>query len=198
MTGVHVLTARAVDGVSQTTTSSAVSITVLPALAATYDSGLKVPRCLSLGVSCNSGSSLLLGRGTVGPELHRPNTINATCADQSSGTFHASESIDAVSVTSVAGLRPGASVQVNATIWATSSTDRLDLYRASNASSPTWVLIGTLTPTMLNQASTLSATFTLPTGATQAVRASLRKGGSVGTCPSGSFNDRDDLVFATQ
>jgi bacterial leucyl aminopeptidase len=92
---------------------------------------------------------------------------------------------------------PGKTVRVEATVWAYSSytSDRLDLYYTANANSPTWTFIGTLSPTKAG-AQTLSATYTLPTGTLQAVRAQFRYGGSAGTCTSGSYNDRDDLIFA--
>jgi leucyl aminopeptidase len=47
-------------------------------------------------------------------------------------------------------------------------------------------------------AQTLSATYTLPAGALQAVRAQFRYSGTAGTCSTGSYNDRDDLIFAVQ
>jgi hypothetical protein len=43
---------------------------------------------------------------------------------------------------------------------------------------------------------TLSATYTLPSGALQAVRAQFRYQGAASSCTSGGYNDRDDLVFA--
>jgi leucyl aminopeptidase len=43
-----------------------------------------------------------------------------------------------------------------------------------------------------------SAGYTLPSGATQAVRGQFRYLGTAGTCTSGSYNDRDDLVFGVQ
>ena len=70
-------------------------------------------------------------------------------------------------------------MRVDATVWAytTPSADHLDLYYAANAASPTWTLITTLTPTAAG-AQTLSATYTLPAGALQAVRAQFRYQGS--------------------
>ena len=92
---------------------------------------------------------------------------------------------------------PGKTVRIDATVWAwtTPSSDRLDLYYAANANSPTWTFIATLTPTAAG-AQTLSATYTLPSGALQAVRAQFRYQGSASACASGAYNDRDDLVFA--
>ena len=64
-------------------------------------------------------------------------------------------------------------MRIDATVWAWMGgpgQDRLDLYYAANATSPTWVYVGTLTPPAAG-VQVLSATYTLPNGATQAVRA---------------------------
>jgi hypothetical protein len=81
--------------------------------------------------------------------------------------------------------------------WTTPSSDHLDLYYAANASSPTWTFIATLTPTAAG-AQTLSATYTLPAGTLQAVRANFRYNSSAGVCVAGSYTDHDDLTFAVQ
>jgi len=47
-------------------------------------------------------------------------------------------------------------------------------------------------------AQTLSATYTLPAGLLQAVRARLRYRGEPGSCGSGPYDDHDDLVFAVR
>ena len=169
---------------------------------ATYNATLKAPACASVGSGCDSGPSLLLGRDNLsgGAEPNQPNTINSSCADGTSGTFHSDESNDRLVVQTIDGsaLAPGKTVKVSATVWAYSSytSDHLDLYYAANASSPSWVLIGTITPTAAG-AQTLSANYTLPTGgASQAVRAQFRYNGSASSCTTGSYNDHDDLVFA--
>jgi hypothetical protein len=180
-----------------------VSLTVTPAgggpQTAIYDATLKAPKCAAVGSSCDSGPSLLLGRNTKGPEPNQPNTINSSCADGASGTFHSDESSDRLKVSSLDGasFAAGKTVRVDATVWAwtTPSADHLDLYYAANAASPAWTFIGTLTPTAAG-AQTLSATYTLPAGTLQAVRAQFRYQGSASTCTSGAYNDRDDLVFA--
>ncbi|MBI3474167.1 MAG: hypothetical protein HY010_00405 [Acidobacteria bacterium] len=169
---------------------------------AVFDSVLKAPKCATVGTSCDSGPTLLLGRGTMtgGNEVNRPNTINSTCADGNSGTFHSDESNDRLSISATSGnLTHGATATVNATVWAWSgfTNDHLDLYSAANANSPTWTLIGTITPTAAG-AQTISRTFTLPTGTLQAVRAQFRYQGSASSCTAGSFNDHDDLIFAVQ
>ncbi|PYX26907.1 MAG: hypothetical protein DMG80_20300 [Acidobacteria bacterium] len=167
---------------------------------AVFDPTLKAPKCAAVGTSCDSGPTLLLGRGTMsgGVEVNRPNTINASCADGNSGTFHSDESNDRLVITSTSGnLTHGVTATVSATIWAwtTPSQDHLDLYSAPNANSPVWTLIGTITPTVAG-AQTISRTFTLPTGSLQAVRAQFRYQGTASSCTAGSFNDHDDLIFA--
>jgi hypothetical protein len=163
----------------QTTT---IALTVsLPggALTAAYDPTLKVPKCTNVGSSCDSGPTLLLGRGamTGGVEPNRPNTINGICLDGNSGTFHSDESNDRLSIASTSGnpLTHGTTATVTATVWVwnTGASDSLDLYYAANAASPTWVLIATVVPSG-GGAQTISRTFTLPTGSTQAVRANYR------------------------
>ena len=192
-------------GTSGTLTHGApISLTVVPvggggAQAAVYDATLRAPKCAVTGSSCDSGASLLLGRAAVGPEPNQPNTINGTCADGTSGVFHFDESNDRIKVSTLDGtdFAGGKTVRVDATVWAyaTFSADRLDLYYAANAASPTWTLITTLTPPAAG-AQTMSATYTLPAGALQAVRAQFRFQGSASACTSGSYNDHDDLVFA--
>ncbi len=166
---------------------------------ATYDATLRAPKCATVGAGCDSGS-LLNGRAGLGPESNAPNTINASCADGASGVYHSDESNDRLKVTTNDGgnLAAGKQVTVTATVWAYSTTaDTLDLYYTANASSPTWTLIGSYKPSGTG-ARTISATYTLPTGTLQAVRASFRYNGTAGTCSTGSYDDRDDLIFAVQ
>jgi hypothetical protein len=193
-----------VEGTSGATTHSVpLSLTVTAAgggpQTATYDATLRAPKCAVAGSSCDSGPSLLLGRNTRGPEPNQPNTINSSCSDGNSGTFHSDESNDRIKVQTLDGstLAAGKTVRIDATVWAwtTPSADHLDLYYAANAASPTWVFIGTLTPTAAG-AQTLSATYTLPAGSLQAVRAQFRYQGTPNACRTGAYNDHDDLVFA--
>jgi peroxiredoxin family protein len=168
---------------------------------AVYDTTLKAPKCASVGSSCDSGTSLLLGKDTMsgGAEPHQPNTINSSCADGTSGTFHSDESNDRIVVSSTNGgaLTHGNTVTVTATVWAwnTGSSDSLDLYYAANANSPSWVLIGTIVPPA-GGAQAISRTYTLPTGSLQAVRANFRYLGSASPCSTGAYDDHDDLIFA--
>jgi len=192
-----------VTGTSGSTTHSAninLTVSAAGALTAAYDSTLKAPKCGAVGLSCDTGTSLLLGRAGLGPEPSQPNTINNSCADGTSGTFHSDESNDRIRVFTTDGsnFAPGKTVTVQATVWAYSSftSDHLDLYYAANATAPTWTLIGTINPTAAGS-QVLSANYTLPSGGSlQAVRAAFRYQGSAAACAAGAYNDRDDLVFA--
>jgi len=170
---------------------------------AVYNSTLKAPECATVGTSCDSGPSLLLGRDHLsgGTEPNQPNTINSSCADGTGGTFHSDESNDRIVVTSTSGgpLTHATTATVTATVWAWSgyTSDSLDLYYAANANSPSWVFIKTIKPTKAG-AQSLSATFTLPTGSLQAVRAQFRYLGKASSCTTGLYNDHDDLIFAVQ
>jgi hypothetical protein len=165
------------------------------------DAARRVPSCATVGISCDSGAALLLGRDGKGPEPNQPNTIGGTCADGASGTFHSDESNDRLKVSTTDGsnFAAGKTVRVDATVWAwtTPSSDHLDIYAAADASSPVWNLVATLTPTVAG-AQTLSATYTLPAGGSvQAVRANFRYQGSAAPCGTNSgFDDHDDLAFA--
>jgi hypothetical protein len=188
------------DGAATATdTVSVVASPVGGGATATFDPVLQAPRCSSVSISCDSGPSLLLGRGTVGPEPNQPNTINDSCADGTSGAFHSDESNDRIKVSTVDGtdFAAGKSVRIDATVWAwtTPAQDALDLYYTSNASSPSWTFLATIVPPAAG-AQTLSATYTLPAGANQAVRARFRYQGSASACTTGGYIDHDDLVFA--
>jgi leucyl aminopeptidase len=203
-TGTATVTVTGTSGSLKATTT--ISLTVNSSSGgqtAVYNSALKAPECSTVGTSCDSGPSLLLGRDHIsgGAEPNQPNTINNSCADGTSGTFHSDESNDRIVVSSTNGgpLTHGNKATVTATVWAWSgyTSDHLDLYYAANANSPSWVFIGTINPTKAG-AQNLSATFTLPTGSLQAVRAQFRYLGRASSCTSGSYNDHDDLIFAVQ
>ena len=182
--------------------TSALSLTVNPSGSGTtaiYNATLKAPGCSTVGVSCDSGT-LLVGRGTMisGVEPNHPNTINASCADGNSGTFHSDESNDRIVISSVDGgpLTAGNVARITATVWAYSTTANfLDLYSAPNANTPVWTFLNTITPSGTG-AQTLTTTFTLPAGGLQAIRAHFRSGGSASSCSTGAYDESDDLLFA--
>jgi hypothetical protein len=179
--------------------SDSVTVTVETGNTAVWDPTLQAPRCATVGASCDSGASLLLGRAGLGPEPNQPNTINDSCADGTSGTFHSDESNDRIKVETTDGtdLAPGKTARITASVWAwtTPSADRADFYYTANANSPSWTLIGSVTPAAAG-AQSLSTTYTLPSGALQAVRVQFRYQSTSASCASGAYNDRDDLIFA--
>ncbi len=169
---------------------------------ATYDATLKAPKCGVVGKSCDSGPTLLVGRGTMSPaEANQPNTINTSCADGGSGSFHSDESNDRLKIYTNDGtaLAPGKSVTIEATVWAYSSftSDWLEIYHAPDAAAPVWTAVGSsVNPPAAGQ-QVMSRTFTLPAGGPlQAIRAKFRFSSSAGACVAGNYNDHDDLIFA--
>lgn len=172
---------------------------VVPALTATWDATFGAPRCAETGRSCDTGPVLVSGRGALGPEQHAPNAIGGTCPDGTAGAFHRDESLDRLAVTAADGgpLTPGRPARIDATVYAYSATsDTLDLYVAPDAAAPVWTLVASVKPPGTG-VQTLSATFTVPAGTTQAIRGNFRYAGFADPCTPGSYDDRDDLVFAT-
>ena len=199
----HTIVSKAYDAANNVGTSGTVTVTVnngAVAQNAVYDATIKAPKCGTVGISCDSGT-LLNGRATLGPEPNQPNTVNSSCADGTSGAFHSDESNDRIKVSTTDGsaFAAGKTVRIDATVfaWSTPSADHLDLYYAANANSPTWTFIGTITPGVAGT-QTLSATYTLPAGSLQAVRANFRYQSSAGVCVAGAYTDHDDVVFAVQ
>ncbi|MCP4664104.1 MAG: M20/M25/M40 family metallo-hydrolase [bacterium] len=181
-----------------------VTVTVVPAgqngpQDAVYDAGLGAPACAVAGSSCDS-LALLDGRANLGPEPNQPNTLDS-CTDGTSGSYHSDESNDGIVVSTLDGtdFTEGATVRIDVTVWAwsTGTSDSLDLYYAADANSPTWDYLTTLSPPG-GGAQTLSTTYTLPTGALQAVRANFRYSGTQSSCSGGGYDDADDLVFAVK
>jgi hypothetical protein len=137
----------------------------------------------------------------VGPEPNQPNTINQSCPDGTAGSYHNDESVDRIRIFTNNGspFAAGTTVTVQATVWAwsTPSLDKLELYYAANANNPSWQLIATLTPPAAG-VQTLSASYALPVGTLQAVRARFRYQGTAGACITGTYDDHDDLIVAVQ
>jgi len=175
-----------------------------PGGVASYDEGLGAPKC-SFAPSCDSGI-LLNGRANInnGVEPNQPNTLNI-CTDGPAGSYHSDESIDRIVVSKASGgdLTEGDPVTITATIWCWGSgtSDRIDFYYASDASNPVWTQIGPRKTCPGGGAQTMTASFTLPPGSLQAVRANLMYGSSdagVNKCVTGSYDDTDDLVISVK
>jgi hypothetical protein len=89
-------------------------------------------------------------------------------------------------------------VRIDATVWVFSATSNwLDLFFAPDANGPVWAPIATLQATASGQ-QVISTTFTLPFGPLPAIRGNWRFSSTANPCTTGSFDDRDDLIFAIQ
>jgi hypothetical protein len=180
--------------------SNAVVSTFGPAASAQWDPVTQVPRCSTPAASCHS-QFLLLGRGPVTPESHQPNTIFATCQDGSTGPA-TSEAIQILDVGTTDGtvMAPGKRVRVSIVAASASMVfDSIDVYHAADAMHPSWTYITTLR-TFTQGSVTLDTEYTLPFGPLQAIRARIRYQGTAAPCGSegsNSYDDVDDLVFAT-
>jgi hypothetical protein len=176
------------------------TLTIAPPGNAAFDATLKAPRCTTVSSFCDTGGSLILGRAAIpgGPELNTPNTLGATCLDGTAGSFHSDESIDRMRIMTVDNtpLASGKLVQVDTTVWAFGTSDFLDVFFAPDANNPIWTLIATLPSPATQQQIVLSTQFTLPAATLPAIRGNWRFGEAAGTCTVGTFDDRDDLIFA--
>jgi hypothetical protein len=152
-----------------------------------------------IGSSCDTGDDLVRGRAAGGGEPHTPNTIGGTCADGPTGSLSGWSSNDRIKVSTADGsaFAPGQTVRIDAVVNvpSTPSDYVADFYSARDAASPAWTLIGSVGPTVTGPQA-LTKTYTLGSGALQAVRVQLRRRGTSGPCAAGSENDRDDLIFA--
>jgi hypothetical protein len=186
------------NGLSQTAT---LTVTGLPGNAA-FDPMLEAPSCATVSNVCDTGPHLVLGRDSMagGEEPNQPNTVQGSCADGTDGFFHFDESIDRLKIATTDGtlLSPGKVVSVEALVWVSGPNDVLDIFFAPNANSnnPSWTLEASVTTQVSQQLQALSASFVLPSGPRPAIRAQWRQLGNPEPCTAGTFNDRDDLVFA--
>ena len=201
--GSHTIYSKAYDAANNVGTSSTITVTVNntatpPDLTATYSATFKAPACAAGGKSCDTGASLINGRGTMtnGNETNRPNTINSSCADGNSGTYHSDESLDRMKIATndSSAFAAGKAVTITYTVYCYGTADHLDIYYTSNATTPTWTSLGTQNCTAAG-VKTFTATYTLPSGGNQAVRGNFRYNGSAASCSTGSYDDHDDLVF---
>jgi hypothetical protein len=184
------------NGLTQTAT---LTVTALPGNA-TFDPTLGAPRCATPSNVCDTGPDLVLGRDNIagGAEPNQPNTLQSSCADGMDGAFHFDESLDRLSIATADGtpLSAGKVVNVEAAVWVSSPSDVLDIFFAPNAKNPSWTFEASVTTNVSGELQVLSASFVLPGGPLPAIRAQWRQLGNPEPCTAGTFNDRDDLVFA--
>ncbi|MFY1831893.1 endopeptidase [Myxococcus fulvus] len=188
--------ASAFSAVRSFTTSTVCTPTI-----ATFDTVRQAPTCGAV-CGCDTGPTLVNGRATLasGSEPNQPNTINDSCADGTSGTYHSDESLDRVVIKTVdqGPFAAGKQVTVEATVWcySTGSSDFFDLYYTTNAASPTWTALVTNVVCPAGGVQKFTHTFTLAnTAGTHAIRPQFRFTGTASACAAGGYNDRDDMVF---
>jgi hypothetical protein len=128
--------------------------------------------------------------------------LGGTCIDGNSGTYMLDESVEQISMTTVdqGPLAPGKQVAVTVRVWCYASSDKLDLYYSTDptAATPTWTAVATgIACPATRGFFTFNRTFPLHATATgqQAIRANLRFSTTSAACPTGSFDDHDDMVF---
>ena len=171
---------------------------------AEYDPNMKVPKCSTLYNSCSTGN-LVASRGSMDvKETNAPNSLD-NCTDSDKGQYAISESIEAITVSSVTQeiMKGGDNVTVtaNVTCWHTGDNDWADFYHATNVGDgePQWKFIGSQ-ECPGSKARTLSVSYELPTGkeSFHAVRVnfSYRVGNRTNTsCSQAPYGDVDDLAF---
>ncbi|WP_243336959.1 Ig-like domain-containing protein [Anaeromyxobacter soli] len=195
--GDHVLTSKAYDTAGNTAVSDPVTMNVQNPGAA-FDPVAGAPSCDVVSPFCHTGI-LLMGRGPLGPEANASNTVDG-CPDGTEGVYRSDESIEHVAISSLDGapLTGGklARVEVRAFV-ADPVYDRLDVYVAADAAAPQFVLRATVEPTLTGE-QILSATVPLAYSERQVVRVALRGGGLPEACGTTGYDDRDDVVIATE
>eukprot|EP00956_Cyclotella_meneghiniana_P028096 scaffold64738_cov66-Cyclotella_meneghiniana.AAC.1 len=179
------------------TTASVLRDLQVPVRTASFDGQFGAPRCSGAASSCDSGWSLINGRGTSSgnQEQNQPNTIDG-CSDGSDGFGYYWVRRIVVSSGSSDPLVPGETATITASVRWKYVSDRADFYYASDAANPQWQYLGSRRPVSVNQ--DISVTYTLPDegSETQAVRVQVREGNYAQVaCSQGYRNDRDDLVF---
>jgi hypothetical protein len=167
---------------------------------AIYNSDFGAPLCRSYFSPCSSGA-LLTGRDNTlfNPERNQPNTLDG-CPDGTS--YWWIESLEAVTLTSLdpsGNFVAGGQVKVEFVAWCGSTSDYLDVYYASGVTigvNPNWQYLSTYQCTSYWYLETFSHTFNLDnTSGYHAVRGVFRYQGSSASCPTGDWDEADDIVF---
>jgi hypothetical protein len=170
---------------------------------AIYNPDFGAPLCRSYVSPCSSGA-LLTGRDNTlfNPERNQPNTLDG-CPDGTS--YWWIESLEAVTLTSShpsGNFVAGGEVTVEFVAWCGSTSDYLDVYYASGVTigeNPNWQYLSTYQCTSSWALETFSHTFNLHnTSGYHAVRGVFRYQGSSASCPTGDWDEADDIVFPVQ
>jgi hypothetical protein len=173
-----------------------------------FDPILRAPACRTVGALCDTGR-LIDGRGGLGPESNSPNTIYGACPDGTLGQYHVARSIDRIRVSTEDGsaLAPGKTARIELTVFACAcetGPDYFSLFVARDATNPVWFPLNVVSSSMSPGRQVLSATFTVPEGKLEAVRATINFNVFPEVCAvslgteSGTTQESDDLVFAVE
>lgn len=198
LNGDYTLVAKAYDLVGNVGTSAGVTVTIKHPHGAEFDPTLGAPVCRTVNALCDT-MKLVVGR--AGAELNTPNTLDG-CADGQGPEYYA-ERVQRIIVTRVGGefLAENRRARIDVLVPAPSyNLDSLDLYYASDATTPSWTYLTTLRPNPYGT-QYLTTEYLLPEGPLQAVRAQFRVSNPVSdpstqACSTGTFDDHDDLAFA--
>jgi len=170
---------------------------------AEYNSTLGAPRCANYTSPCIANSTLLRSRDSLTtPEPNQPNTVDG-CTDGGSGTYQNDESVENITIESLTApydvFNEGDTVRVNATVycWSTGASDNINFVYSSDATSPSWSVVGYVDPCPGNGFQQVSATFSLDNVLGEHVIRVINQynGNTATTCGGGNYDDNDDLVF---
>ncbi|WP_163989954.1 S8 family serine peptidase [Pyxidicoccus caerfyrddinensis] len=206
------LEARAYDAAFNGARSAPVAFTVNTPGSASFDPVRGAPTCVDAGPFCDTGTRIA-GSG-ASTEPHSPNTLSGSCGD-AEGYYHEDESIERLRVSTLDGspLAPGKTVRVDVFAWDHSLNqsgpkgfywgwwdDGVSLFHAADANNPVWTYVSDYYPTGPGP-NTYSATFVLPQGGVQAIRAVIGNfdfgGPNSNACPDAYYRmDVDDVAFA--
>lgn len=164
---------------------------------ASYNSTYKAPLCPK--TRCCGPGSLIDSRDNISgkSELNFPNTLFNSCADGTSGTYHANESIDSILIrtTDDTNIEPNKQVIIYTYAWCSATNDYLDLYYSDTINPANWSLLATYQCDITNATKQFSHTFTLAsTQGYHVVRATFRNNGTASSCSIGDYNDHDDII----
>jgi hypothetical protein len=154
---------------------------------AQYDPSFAAPSCTIGASSCDSGT-LLNRRGPT--EANQPNTVFSSCPDgQGNGNFVSVEAIN-VATSDASALAGGKSVRVSVSYYAFTTAAALIVSHAPDATKPVFTEVFRKLGAAFEigpRPATVSFSFVLPAGATQAFRAAA--------VFDKSDDDCDDLVI---
>ncbi|EJK61965.1 hypothetical protein THAOC_17453 [Thalassiosira oceanica] len=174
---------------------------------ASFDALVGTPACNDIQSICSTAGTSLLDKKEVWGELNPSNTLD-NCADGGAGTYLIDESVESVTVvaTDSAGnpvegvLSAGGFAKIKAVVhaWNNGAGSYVDFFKTSDIASPNWVPLndGTSPVGQGGLVDVESPAFQLSnTAAIQAVRVGIRFQGSQSPCPTGGYDENDDLVF---